>query len=150
MFDLTAADMDGADLSDARLEIVMFDEAKLRGAHLRSAYGKWPCLVSADLRKADLSEVRLSFPKFVMADLSEANLKNASGSALRFQRTRTATFPCADVGAGPVPQVAAAVVERLSSNSHSSMKPVYISETFCADFVGFKVLNLFDVPFFAN
>jgi esterase/lipase superfamily enzyme len=70
--------MEGADLSEASLDGVHFDEARMRRVQLRSSSGQGLSFINADLREVDLSEVRFSHPHFMMTDLSEANLKDAS------------------------------------------------------------------------
>ncbi len=66
------ADLSGANLSKAGLEMANLNRARLRGANLREAN-----LGGAQLRRADLNEADLWGANLRWADLSEANLGGA-------------------------------------------------------------------------
>ena len=76
--DLSGANLRGADLSDADLRRANLSGANLRGADLRRANLRGADLSDADLRRADLSGADLSGANLRGADLSDADLRRAN------------------------------------------------------------------------
>ena len=77
-YDLSEADLSGANLSEADLIGANLSEADLSGANLNGADLSKADLRGANLRGADLSEAYLSGANLRGADLSEADLSGAN------------------------------------------------------------------------